>query len=194
MPFRRRTDRDVARRRRGGPPSALTRLDLPAPCPPEDDVGTAGAGRREGRLDPVRWRRPGGSTLLRWTAVAVLLCAAAGVAWAREPATTTAVCAPAPSPPVTSAPPERNVPPGAVGVPVRLAEPAALGLLRPGDRVDLMAAGSGKPRRVAADALVLGVSSPDETAGLFLAVTPAEATGTVDAPAETRFSVLVRPR
>jgi hypothetical protein len=75
-----------------------------------------------------------------------------------------------------------------------LAEPAALGLLHPGDRVDLMAAGPGKPRRVAANALVLGVSSPDETAGLFLAITPDEAEGAVDAPADTRFSVLVRPQ
>lgn len=159
------------------------------PRPPAHPIGSS---TPEGRLDPVRWRRPGRSTLLRWTAVAVLLTAAAAVIWSRDapaghPAT---VCAPAPAP---SAPPERDVPRGSVGVPVRLADPAALGLLRRGDRVDLMAAGPGKPRRVATGALVLGVSSPEETAGLFLAVSPDEASTTVDAPADTRFSVLVRP-
>ena len=42
-----------------------------------------GRGRREPRLDPVRWRRPGRATLLRSAVVAVLIGTAAVVMWAR---------------------------------------------------------------------------------------------------------------
>jgi hypothetical protein len=86
------------------------------------------------------------------------------------------------------------VPQGSVGVPVRLAEPAALSVLRAGDRVDLMAAGTGEPRRVATNALVIGVNSADDpSAGVFLAVSPEEARRAVEFPADARLSILVRP-
>jgi hypothetical protein len=151
------------------------------------------------RLDPVRWRRPGRSALLRWTAVAVLLGTAAAAGYARDPARCTpAMPSPAtaePSAGAPSGPPTPlEVPRGSVGVPVRLAEPAALALLHPGDRVDLMASASDGPRRVATNALVLNVHPADDPgAGLFLAVTADEAHHTVDAPPDTRLAVLVRP-
>lgn len=40
-------------------------------------------GRRDARLDPVRWRRPGRSALIRAAAVCALLVAAVSVAWSR---------------------------------------------------------------------------------------------------------------
>jgi hypothetical protein len=152
------------------------------------------------RLDPVRWRRPGRSTLLRWTTVALLLVTAAGALYARSPETCTpATGAPAATSPASSQPPSDGrpalgVPQGSVGVPVRLAEPAALSVLRAGDRVDLMAAGTGEPRRVATNALVIGVNSADDpSAGVFLAVSPEEARRAVEFPADARLSILVRP-
>jgi hypothetical protein len=82
-----------------------------------------------------------------------------------------------------------------VGVPVRLAEPAALAVLSPGDRVDLLAAAAGGPAaRIAANALVLGVGAADDPgAGLFLALTAEEARRAAATPDDARLSVLVRP-
>ena len=156
---------------------------------------TSAPARKAARLDPVRWRRPGRSALVRWATVALLLGTAAVVVQVRNPAACTvgqaAASVPQPDGSGTAAP--RTVPPGSVGVPVRLAEPAALALLRAGDRVDLMAASTGEPRRLAVNALVLGVHSADELAGgLFLALTADEAKATVGAPGDTRFAVLVR--
>jgi hypothetical protein len=48
------------------------------PAPPR-----LGRKRNEPRLDPVRWRRPGHSTLIRLIAVAVLLAVGAMVSWSR---------------------------------------------------------------------------------------------------------------
>ncbi len=89
----------------------------------------------------------------------------------------------------------RAVPRGSVGVPVRLAEPAALAVLSPGDRVDLLAAAAGGPAaRIAANALVLGVGAADDPgAGLFLALTAEEARRAAATPDDARLSVLVRP-
>ncbi|MEU7903011.1 hypothetical protein [Actinoplanes sp. NPDC049118] len=89
-----------------------------------------------------------------------------------------------------------GVPAGTVGVPIRLAEPAALRLLRPGDRVDLFrltGAGQASPA-VATAALVLDVTGADDpaTGGLLLALTPAEAQRTV-AGADHGYAVLIRP-
>jgi hypothetical protein len=88
------------------------------------------------------------------------------------------------------------VPPGAVGVPIRLAEPTALKLIHPGDHVDVFRvpeAGE-SPQAIATAALVLGVTgAEDPTAGgLLLALTPAEARRTVTAPAGG-YAVLIRP-
>lgn len=80
-------------------------------------------------------------------------------------------------------------PPGTVGVPVRLADPAALALVRPGDRVDLLVAGR-QPGVHATDALVLAVAL-DEGA-LLLALGPAQARKTATAPPTTAFTIIVR--
>nr|BFE67687.1 hypothetical protein GCM10020092_009880 [Actinoplanes digitatis] len=88
------------------------------------------------------------------------------------------------------------VPAGTLGVPIRLAEPAALRLLRPGDHVDLFRlteAGQDSPP-VAKAALVLDVTGADDpaTGGLLLALTPSEAERTMTA-AEHGYAVQIRP-
>ncbi len=193
--------------------------------------------RREPRLDPVRWRRPGRSTLLRSAVVAALLVTAAVVMWTgpqscapscpagHGPAATAAPSRNDPAdlppaaerlpptgerlpppaaehpPPAAERVPERvperpAVPPGSIGVPIRLAEPTALGLVRPGDHVDVfrVAGTGGSPQAVATAALVLGVIGADDpgTGGLLLALTPAEARRTVTAPG-SGYAVLIRP-
>lgn len=88
------------------------------------------------------------------------------------------------------------VPAGTVGVAVRLAEPTALALIHPGDRVDLLRVGDGShgPSAVAAAALVLSVTGADDptTGGLLVALTPAEAATAIAEPGRG-FAVLVRP-
>jgi hypothetical protein len=88
------------------------------------------------------------------------------------------------------------VPAGTVGVPVRLAEPTALALVHPGDRVDLIRAGDDNhaPHAVAASALVLSVTGTDDptVGGLLVAMTPAEAANAVAAPGRG-FTVVIRP-
>ncbi|WP_207914340.1 hypothetical protein [Micromonospora sp. KC213] len=91
------------------------------------------------------------------------------------------------------------LPPGAVGVPVRLAEPAALSVLRPGARVDLLVvpAGRGVVEAVllAPEALVLDVVGADVGDGgsaLYLALRPEQARRTVSQPEGSRFTVVVR--
>jgi hypothetical protein len=190
--------------------------------------------RSEGRLDPVRWRRPGRGTLLRFGVIAVLLITAAFLSWsgpetcasptnqagtaptaaakskagaATTPAAASAGGAAPSSSGVSGAreggsdavEPSREravVPPGRVGVPVRLAEPTALALVRPGDHVDLIRVGEGgqEAHAIAAAALVLGVTGADDptTGGLLIALTPAEATKAVAKPGGG-FAVLIRP-
>lgn len=203
--------------------------------------------RREPRLDPVRWRRPGRSVLLRSAVVAILLVTAALVLWtgpwACEPSCPTlpgpassapgsASSVPGPassisgpassvsgpassvSGPLVPAPAARGdpadgvvpatgraarraaVPPGFVGVPIRLAEPAALKLIHPGDHVDVfrVAAAGGSPQAVATAALVLEVTGADDpgSGGLLLALTPAAARRTVTTPGDG-YAVLIRP-
>jgi hypothetical protein len=96
-----------------------------------------------------------------------------------------------------SAAPRPVLPAGTVGVPVRLAEPAALALVRAGDRVDLLSVDTagGQATPVAEAAVVLAVSgTEDPTAGgLLLALRPAEARRAVGAAERTRFAVLIRP-
>ena len=177
----------------------------------------AGLGRRdrkraEPRLDPVRWRRPGRGVLIRLSAVAALLVTAAAVIWS-QPQT----CAPPPTAGRSARPATRSsagsttgahpnatssaraspgVPLGSVGVPVRLAEPAALRLVHPGDRVDLLRVdeSGGGTTSVAAAALVLGVTGADDptAGGLLLALKPEEAHRAVATPGHG-FAVLIRP-
>jgi hypothetical protein len=98
--------------------------------------------------------------------------------------------------PPAGAPARATVPQGTVGVPVRLAEPTALALVHPGDRVDLLRvdATGGDSAVVAAAALVLGVTSADDptTGGLLLALKPIEAAKAM-ATAGHGFAVIIRP-
>ncbi|MCO8272506.1 hypothetical protein M1L60_18080 [Actinoplanes sp. TRM 88003] len=168
--------------------TSKSRLGTALPAAPEPTGG-------DGRLDPVRWRRPARGPLLRLAAVATLLGIAALTAWSPPPtcdppAYTVSVSGPA-SPPASPV-----VPTGSMGVPVRLSDPAALALVAPGNRVDLLrhdeADGSTTP--VAESALVLRVTAPDDptTGGLLLALAPVDAPRAVAGPGQS-FSVLIRP-
>lgn len=138
-----------------------------------------------------------GGRTVRAMLAAVLLALAAGVLYTDGPA---APCpAPAKEPSAeTTAPPERPAPPaGLVGVPVRLADPAALAVVQPGSRVDLLAVdGDGDSRLLAAEALVLdvvgGETSPDGYPALYLALKPDQARPVAAAPETTRFTILIR--
>ena len=170
--------------------------------------GSARRDSGDGRLDPVRWRRPGRVTLMRLTAVALLLATAAAVSWSPPGS----CVAPGGAPTVSAsrsgvdaaprgsvqpaAAPSGGVPPGSVGVPIRLADPTALSLVRPGNRVDLLRPDDrgGRAAAVADAALVLEVTGADDptTGGLLLALTPDEAERAVTTP-ERGFAVLIRP-
>ncbi|MEV6843392.1 hypothetical protein [Actinoplanes sp. NPDC051411] len=88
------------------------------------------------------------------------------------------------------------VPAGSVGVPIRLADPTALGLVRPGNRVDLLRIddAGGRPTAVAGSALVLRVTGVNDpaTGGLLLALTPREASQAV-ATSRQGFAIVIRP-
>ncbi|GAB3066097.1 flagellar biosynthesis protein FlgA [Micromonospora schwarzwaldensis] len=156
---------------------------------------------REPTLRPVHWRGlPRRRTLVRVTLVAVLLGLAAvvlrtppGCPPGSTPGTgATASAEPSPS----GAPP---LPDGAVGVPIRLAEPAALAVLHPGARVDLLvvpAGGSPDPTLLAPRALVLDVvgagGAVDGSSALYLALPPEQARRAVGLPEGSRFAVVVR--
>ena len=158
--------------------------------------------KAEARLDPVRWRRPGRPTLSRSAIVACLVATAAVLIWARpgstgEPPRPTATAPAASAAPVAVRPSGLpGVPAGSIGVPIRLAEPAALELIHPGDRVDVFRVPEtgGSPQAIATAALVLGVTGAEDplTGGLLLALTPAEARRTVTAPGGG-YAVLLRP-
>ena len=200
--------------------------------------GRLARARKEPRLDPIRWRRPGAGTLIRLSVVAVLLSLAALIAWSdpqetgRAHSESPCLATPGPtgdSPDAASRSPTDardpgstagdpasiagdardparraadgrgralSVPPGSVGVPVRLADPTALSLIRPGDRVDVLRvddAGHGTAP-VAASALVLGVTGMDDPAagGLLVALRPADAEKAV-ADQGRGFAILIRP-
>lgn len=177
----------------------------PTPRPPAH--GSARRDDADMRLDPVRWRRPGRGTLLRLVAVAVLLATAAVVSWSRPESCTpptgaaavpppSSIPAAAPLPRARSAAGPSGVPAGSVGVPVRLADPTALTLVHPGNRVDLLRLDSatGRTTAVAAAALVLEVTGPTDptNGGLLLALTPPEARQAVTTTGEG-FAILIRP-
>ncbi|MFG3297397.1 flagellar biosynthesis protein FlgA [Micromonospora chersina] len=93
------------------------------------------------------------------------------------------------------------LPAGAVGVPIRLAEPAALAVLRPGARVDLLVVPAGGATGAAATllaprALVLDVvgaaGAVDGSSALYLALRPEQAQRAVGLPEGSRFAVVVR--
>ncbi|MGI5525349.1 flagellar biosynthesis protein FlgA [Micromonospora sp. CA-259024] len=91
------------------------------------------------------------------------------------------------------------LPSGAVGVPIRLAEPAALAVVHPGSRVDLLAAPPGgtgpeatllAPRALVLD--VLNAGATDGSAALYLALHPDQAQRAVGVPEGSRFAIVVR--
>ncbi|AEV88695.1 hypothetical protein ACWT_7684 [Actinoplanes sp. SE50] len=166
-------------------------------------------GRSRERLDPVRWRAPGRGSLLRLTVITALLAtaAAAVLVWSRSPGTSCTTAGPAPAkrsssprapvrPSASPAPQGRPpIPDGTVGVPVRLADPTALALVHPGNRVDLIRLGDradGTP--IASAALVLDVTGADDPAsgGLLLALGPAQAQRALTPPG-SGFAILIRP-
>ncbi|WP_406038228.1 flagellar biosynthesis protein FlgA [Micromonospora sp. NBC_00898] len=162
----------------------------------------------EGSLRPARWRGlPRGGTLLRVTLVAMLLGLAAAVLRTPSgcpPGAVPATLAPTPSANPTAAPPGSRggalpLPDGAVGVPVRLAEPAALAVLHPGARVDLLVVpaggAAGAAVLLATRALVLdvvGADTADGSSALYLALRPEQAQRAVGLPEGSRFAVVVR--
>ena len=158
-----------------------------------------GSSGGDGRLDPVRWRRPARGLLLRLVAVAVLLGTAALVSWSPPPTcdppayTVQAGASPSAS---ASAGARPVVPSGSVGVPVRLADPAALALVEAGNRVDLLRVDEshGTTVSVAESALVLRVTGADDptAGGLLLALGPDEADRAL-ATAGQSFAVRIRP-
>ncbi|AWZ10231.1 MULTISPECIES: hypothetical protein [unclassified Streptomyces] len=98
-----------------------------------------------------------------------------------------------------SAPPSAKPPPAAavrlVSAPVRIADAATVRLLRPGDRVDVVAAERGEPPRVvAAGARVSEVPDPDKGVGdggalVVLSVPRETARSLVGAGAVSRLAV-----
>jgi hypothetical protein len=178
--------------------------------------------RREPTLAPSRWAAlPRRGTVLRLALATVLLALAGGVLYAREPQPT---CPAAGTPSRAAAPPDPSsaenpalgdptpragpglpLPAGTVGVPIRLAEPAALAVVRPGARVDLLAVPatgdpaalrSTEPDLIAARALVLDVVTVDATVAtptaLYLALSPEQAQRAIAVPDGTRFAITVR--
>jgi len=156
------------------------------------------------RLDPVgRPRLPRRTTTIRAALVTALLLTAAGVLYARDdpdPAAAPARAdppateAPAPAPDPTPDPAARlPIPDGLVGVTVPLGDPASLAMLRPGDRVDLLAipAAGGDPVPLVDAAAVLAVDPA--AAALLLALTPEQGQAAVSASTTGTFAVIVRP-
>jgi len=83
------------------------------------------------------------------------------------------------------------IPAGMVGVPVRLADPAGLALLRPGDRVDLFAvADEGAPVPLAAGVTVLAVDAG--AAALLVALAEPEGRAVVAAGTRAGFAITIR--
>jgi hypothetical protein len=163
------------------------------------------------RLDPVgRLRLPRRPTLVRAVLVAGLLLTAAGVLYAggdppAPPAPAAERAEPAPGPgratpdqprPAEGPPagPQRlPIPAGRVGVPVSLGDPARVAVLRPGDRVDLLAVptAGGDPVPLATGSPVLAVDHA--AAILLLGLTPEQGRAVLATPAATTtFAVIVR--
>jgi hypothetical protein len=143
--------------------------------------------------------------MLRLVSVTVLLITAAAVLWLKPTGCIPTEATPQASEPsgrVSSSPgpaqatTARPIPPGSVGVPVRLADPTALTVVRPGNRVDLLRIDGERDRTtaVASAALVLEVTGADDpvTGGLLLALDPDEAKQAI-ATSGRGFAIVIRP-
>lgn len=170
--------------------------------------------RASQRLDPVsRLGPPRPGTLLRALLVAALLGLAAAVLYA-DPGADSGARLPAgsgSSPAASDGP--LPLPSDRVGVPVRLVDAAPLVVLRPGDRVDLVALpaagpdppadaadtadagphGAGPPVTLAARALVLDAVADAYSPVLYLALTQAQARAVLSVAPDVQFAVVVRP-
>ncbi|HZN20220.1 MAG TPA: flagellar biosynthesis protein FlgA [Micromonosporaceae bacterium] len=146
----------------------------------------------EPKLYPARrWSLPAGRTLLRAVVVAALLGLAAAMLYLDPPTGAPPAC---PAAPATPTPVGRlAVPAGLVGLPVALAEPAAAAVVRPGDRVDLMAR-PGTGQVIAEGALVLEAIGADPAPALYLALDELQAKAMLRAGSAVRFDVIVRPQ
>jgi hypothetical protein len=154
------------------------------------------AARGDERLDAPRLRFPvlRRATLLRGVVVAALLCLAAGVLLIDRapPATTPA----APRAAATS--PAPVLPPGTVGLPLRLRDSGVVAVVRPGHRVDVLGATSDgrAAETLATRVLVLRITArgdaPEDGALLYLAVTAEQAARLAGYTTEARITVTVR--
>jgi hypothetical protein len=171
------------------------------------------------RLDPVRLRPSRLRPLIRYAVVAALLTLAAGTLFLDPPSGTAkpAACrtrgadakpSRQPAPGTGDRPAALPVPSGLVGVPVQLAEPATAGVLRPGDRIDLIARTAGVESAepgdaaedvvLARDVLVLSVDlspdrSPDEVV-LYVAMARDRARDVARTAPSVPLGITVRPR
>jgi hypothetical protein len=146
------------------------------------------------RLDraPLRFR-PRRDALARWAVAAGLVALAALVLFAGSPVRqVTTGCHEVP-------PPGRPVPPpGSVGVPVDLATAGTAGVVRAGDRVDVLeAAARHRTTVVAENLLVLSVQLADHVvaggASVYVAAPPAAARRLVGVAPDARLAITVRP-
>ncbi len=173
------------------------------------------------QLHPVRFRPPHLRPLLRYAVVAALLATAAAVLMLDRPAAPArpAACRVATSAsPIPSGSTALPVPAGLVGVPVQLAEPATAAVLRPGDRVDVVARTSrpaatpdrsptsenspspGPPTStvLARDVLVLSVNADSHTSPdavvIYLAMKKDHAERVSSSAPDVAMGITVRPR
>ncbi|MGW1535220.1 hypothetical protein [Streptomyces aureus] len=153
-----------------------------------------------GRLPFTRHRRRAVAAGLAMTAAALVAAGPGDAGSARGhpaagPATAPASASTPASPPPRS-PATARTGAGTVRAPVRIADGATVGLLRPGDRVDVVAADGGGPARlVASGARVTGVPDVGVTGSgalVVLSVPRATAVRLAGAGATSRLAVTLR--
>ena len=146
------------------------------------------------RLDraPLQLPRPRRGALTRWAVAAGLVVLAALVLFAGSPVRQVAAECPDPPPPGRPVPP-----PGSVGVPVDLAAGGAAGVVRAGDRVDVLAAPSGRTVEIVAENVLVLTVQADRTVGdgasVYVAAPPAVARRLVGVAPDVRLAITVRP-
>ncbi|MEV4500021.1 flagellar biosynthesis protein FlgA [Micromonospora arborensis] len=169
-------------------------LHTPTACPPTTapSDAPAGVGGTTRRVDGAESTNPGGAGAT----------GGSGPAGPSPTGGTTAGSSATAGTGTTAGSGARNplpLPSGAVGLPVRLAEPATLAVVRPGARVDLLSAapdGADTEATLLAPAAlvldVLGDGASDGSSALYLALRPDQAKRAVGLPEGTRFAIVVR--